>query len=394
MPKRGESMNIQRWMSVRFFLFFMGWGIFLPYWTGYLVDGKGLTIAEASIIMSFGLVMRGLSTITVYPMMKKRWSDQRVLQWIGTIALLLALSYIPAQGYVTLFIITVLFNFVFPMLMPALDATASALAQHDGLQYAKARSYGSIGFICAVLLISILSGAFGDALFLTGIIIVLAIFTALMWMQAPTSVMHIPDTTAETGSFRNLFTIKGFTVMLVLAILLQGAHAAYYNYGYLYLQQLAVPKYYIGFIINVSVILEIALFMYADRLFKKWTPGMMMALAAVGSTARWILIFLFPNVEVFIVSQLFHSLSFALAHYAFIRFITLHVPTVYLANAQGLYATCAQSFATALMTFFATYLYTFSMGTAFLGMIVFTIPAFVLAFYIGRKQMSVTRKHA
>lgn len=64
-------MNVQRWMSVRFFLFFMGWGIFLPYWTGYLVDGKNLSIEQASVIMSIGLLMRGLSTITLYPMMKK-----------------------------------------------------------------------------------------------------------------------------------------------------------------------------------------------------------------------------------------------------------------------------------------------------------------------------------
>lgn len=386
-------MNIQRWMSVRFFLFFMGWGIFLPYWTGYLVDGKGLSVEQASIMMSIGLVMRGVSTITLYPMMKKRWSDQRVLQWIATIALLLALSYVPAQGYMPLLIITAAFNFFFPMLMPALDATASSLAQHNGLKYAKARSYGSIGFICSVLIISMLSGAFGDALFLFGIIAILATFTALAWTQAPESVKLAPVKGAARGSFKKLFTIKGFGLTLLLAVLLQGAHAAYYNYGYLYLQQLEVSKYYIGMIINVSVILEIVLFTFADKLFKKWTPGMMFALAAAGSTTRWVIIFFFPNVEVFIMSQLFHSLSFALAHYAFMRFITLHVPTAYLANAQGLYATFAQSFATAVLTFFATYLYTYSMRLAFLGMIVCTIPAFFIAFYIGRKQMSTTEKH-
>lgn len=387
-------MNVQRWMSVRFFLFFMGWGIFLPYWTGYLVDGKGLSVEQASITMSIGLIMRGVSTITLYPMMKKIWSDQRVLQWTATIALLLALSYVPAQGYILLLIITAAFNFFFPMLMPALDATASALTQHHGLKYAKARSYGSIGFICSVLIISMLSGAFGDALFLFGMIAVLATFTALAWTQAPQSVTLAPVKGAARGSFRKLFTIKGFGMTLLLAVLLQGAHAAYYNYGYLYLQELDVSKYYIGMIINVSVILEIVLFTYADKLFKRWTPGMMFALAAAGSTTRWLLIFLFPSVEVFIASQLFHSLSFALAHYAFMRFITLHVPTAYLANAQGLYATFAQSFATAVLTFFATYLYTYSMRTAFLGMIVCTIPAFFIAIYIGRKQMSTTEKHA
>ena len=385
-------MNVQQWMSVRFFLFFMGWGIFLPYWTGYLVDGKGLSIEQASIMMSIGLIMRGISTVTLYPMMKKTASDLRVLQWVSAAALVLACSYIPAQGYVALLLITALFNFFFPMLMPALDATAGSLTQHSNLRYAKARSYGSMGFICMVLIISMLSGAFGDQLFLIGMIGVLSVFTALTWTKAPESVRLAPEPTAERASFKKLFQVRYFPLVLLLAILLQGAHAAYYNYGYLYLQELGVSKYYIGMIINVSVLFEIALFTYADRLFKKWTPGMMFALAAAGSTIRWCIIYLFPNVEMFIVSQLFHSLSFALAHYAFMRFITLHVPTHYLPTAQGLYATFAQSFATALMTFFATYLYTMSMQTAFLGMIVFTIPAFFIAFYIGRKQLSTTKK--
>ena len=385
-------MNVQQWMSVRFFLFFMGWGIFLPYWTGYLVDGKGLSIEQASIMMSIGLIMRGISTVTLYPMMKKTASDLRVLQWVSAAALVLACSYIPAQGYVALLLITALFNFFFPMLMPALDATAGSLTHHSNLRYAKARSYGSMGFICMVLIISMLSGAFGDQLFLIGMIVVLSVFTALTWTKAPESVRLAPEPTAERASFKKLFQVRYFPLVLLLAILLQGAHAAYYNYGYLYLQELGVSKYYIGMIINVSVLFEIALFTYADRLFKKWTPGMMFALAAAGSTIRWCIIYLFPNVEMFIVSQLFHSLSFALAHYAFMRFITLHVPTHYLPTAQGLYATFAQSFATALMTFFATYLYTMSMQTAFLGMIVFTIPAFFIAFYIGRKQLSTTKK--
>lgn len=381
-------MNVQQWMSVRFFLFFMGWGIFLPYWTGYLVDGKGLSVEQASIMMSIGLIMRGISTVTLYPLMKKTASDLRVLQWVSTAALVLACSYIPAQGYVALLLVTALFNFFFPMLMPALDATAGSLTQHSNLRYAKARSYGSMGFICMVLIISMLSGAFGDQLFLIGMIVVLAAFTALTWTKAPESVRLAPEPTTDPASFPKLFQVRYFPLVLLLAILLQGAHAAYYNYGYLYLQELGVLKYYIGMIINVSVLFEIALFTYADRLFKKWTPGMMFALAALGSTIRWCLIYLFPNVGMFIASQLFHSLSFALAHYAFMRFITLHVPTHYLPTAQGLYATFAQSFATALMTFFATYLYTMSMPLAFLGMIVFTIPAFFIALYIGRKQLS------
>lgn len=52
-------MNTYRWMSKRFFIFYMTWGIFLPYWTGWMIIEKGITVSQASFIMSLGLVARG-----------------------------------------------------------------------------------------------------------------------------------------------------------------------------------------------------------------------------------------------------------------------------------------------------------------------------------------------
>ncbi|RKJ60064.1 MFS transporter, partial [Butyricicoccus sp. 1XD8-22] len=60
-------MNSQRWMSTHFFSFFMTWGIFLPYWSGWLIYTKGITVSEASLIMSLGLIARGLSTLFAFP---------------------------------------------------------------------------------------------------------------------------------------------------------------------------------------------------------------------------------------------------------------------------------------------------------------------------------------
>ena len=71
-------MNNQRWISRNFFVFFISWGIFLPYWTGWLVDAKGLSVAEASLIMGFGLVARGAFSLTAFPIASKYWSSKKV----------------------------------------------------------------------------------------------------------------------------------------------------------------------------------------------------------------------------------------------------------------------------------------------------------------------------
>ena len=180
-------------------------------------------------------------------------------------------------------------------------------------------------------------------------------------------------------SIRSLWSIKGFPLVLLIVILLQGAHASYYNYGYIYLQDLGVSKYYIGMIINIGVLFEILYFAKADNLFGKWKPASLLILASVGSTLRWLLVAFFPNVWIFILSQSLHALSFGVAHYAFILYITQKLPKEQIPNAQGVYSALALSWSTAILTLLGGSLYEISPSYAFLGMIICTIPALLLA---------------
>ncbi|MGN1387550.1 MAG: MFS transporter [Bacillus sp. (in: firmicutes)] len=380
-------MNQQRWMSQNFFLFFMTWGIFLPYWTGWLIDAKGLTVAEASLIMSFSLVARGVSTLFAFPVASKYYSNKRVITLLMITGLITALLYLPASSFTALFAVTFLFSFFYPAIMPALDSTAGVLMQHGNLQYGKSRSYGSFGFIVSVLIISMITGFFGDTAIYWTMIAGLGAMLAHSFIPAPAVLMQKPDRREKKNqSFRSLMKIKGFPMVLLIVILLQGAHASYYNYGYIYLQDLGVAKFYIGMIINIGVLFEILYFAKADSWFGKWKPASLLLLAAAGSTLRWLLVYFFPNIWVFIFSQSLHALSFGVAHYAFILYITQHLPKAQIPNAQGVYSALALSWGTAVLTLLGGYLYEIEPRLAFLGMIVFTIPALLLTLRLQVKS--------
>ena len=83
---------------------------------------------------------------------------------------------------------------------------------------------------------------------------------------------------------KELWKVKTFPIVLIVVFLLQGAHAAYYNYGYIYLQGLNVNPFYIGMIINIAVIFEVLYFMKADTFLSKWRPSSLLLLAGIGST--------------------------------------------------------------------------------------------------------------
>ncbi|MGN1402111.1 MAG: 3-phenylpropionate MFS transporter [Bacillus sp. (in: firmicutes)] len=374
-------MNNQRWMSLNFFTFFFTWGIFLPYWTGWLVEAKGLTVAEASLIMSLGLVARGAATLFGFPLASRIWSTKGVINLLTLGAFTSVLLYIPAGNFPSLLAVTLLFNLFYPSLMPALDSTAGVLVQHGGLHYGKSRSYGSMGFIISVFILSMVTGAFGDAAILWLMIICLAAMVLLGRMPAPDILLAQPEHSGhrDKPSIKSLFKTRGFLTVLAVVVLLQASHASYYNYGYIYLQDLGVSKYYIGAIINIGVLFEIIYFAKADGWFGKWKPESLLVLAGAGATIRWLLVYLFPNVWIFVLSQTLHALSFGVAHYAFILYLSRNLPKGQIPQAQGLYSALALSWGTAVLTLFGGYLYDMTPALAFLGMAVFTLPATVLA---------------
>jgi MFS transporter, PPP family, 3-phenylpropionic acid transporter len=385
-PKKLVLSN-QRWMSLNFFVFFITWGIFLPYWTGWLVQAKGLSVTEASIIMGLGLLARGASSLFAFPLAFKFMSSQTVIFVLTASSLVAAILYIPTSSFVTLFVVTMFFNAVFPPLLPALETAAGNLVQQGNVNYGKSRSYGSIGFIVSVLIISMVTGYFGEQAILSSMVIGLCFMLMMHLLPTPAVLAEKPSVKDRKDSltFKSLWQIKSFPIVLLIVILLQGAHASYYNYGYIYLQDLGVNKFYIGMIINIAVIFEIIYFLKADHMFKKWKPSSLLILAASGSTLRWVLVFLFPNVWIFMISQSLHALSFGVAHYAFMVYITKNLPKQQIPNAQGIYSALALSFSTAVLTLIGGFLYEISPNLSFLSMIICTFPAILILLATRKK---------
>ena len=374
-------MNTQRWMAQHFFIFFMTWGVFLPYWTGWMIDEKGISVSEASFIMSAGLVARGLATLFIFPYLLRIWSSRRLINVISITTFVAMLLYIPSQSFSSLLIVTLIVHIFYPTLMPALDSAAGVLLQHRQLQhYGKSRSWGSIGFVFMGMVITVFTGAFGDAVILWIMLLGLFIFMLLGLKQTP-EVLSLKPEISKDGSFkmRDLFKAKHFSLVLVIVILLQAAHASYYNYGYIYLQDINAPKYLIGVILNVAVISEIIFFAKADTVFHKFSVGSLLALAALGSTIRWILVFAFPSVFVFTIAQTLHAASFAMGHYAFMKYLTENISPLQIPNAQGIYSALALSWSTAVFTILGGFLYEIEPRYAFIGMIICTIPSMLLA---------------
>lgn len=381
-------MANQRWLSASFFVFFFTWGIFLPYWTGWLTIEKGLAVSTASVIMGVGMAARALTTFLVFPVLTNRSALRRVIQGLAILSLLLTILYLPDSPLWVLAAITILFSAVYPMVLPAVESGATLLMQSEHIHYGKSRSFGSIGYTVALLLVGAATSIWSEQSILYLMIAGLAVAVLFFMRSAPAVLDKTPERTSASISqtkLRTLFQTKGFLVITLLAVLLQGAHAAYYSFGFIYLDDLNVSGFWIGVILNVAVLFEILFFRVSDRMLANVKISTMFLIAAIGSTVRWIVVFLFPITSVFVVTQMLHAISFGIAHYAFIQYISTRLPKQQIASAQGMYAAFAMSLSTAFLTIPAGYLYDISPGLAFLGMAVCTVPAIFIVLFTRRK---------
>ena len=381
-------MNTQRWMSTRFFSFFMTGGIFLPYWSGWLIYTKGISVSQASFIMSLGLIARGLSTLFAFPYLSEKFSSKSLLNIMGVGTFVSICGYMLTDSFSGLLLVTVILHLFYPTLMPALDSAASVLVQNKQLKhYGRSRQWGSIGFVSVGVILTIFTGKFGDEIIFWALLLGIIGFVGLSFMNAPAILAKKPQIKpTEKIGLSQLFRIKHFILVLVIVILLQAAHATYYNYGYIFLQDIHAPIYLIGVIINIAVIAEIVFFSIADKHFSKFSVGTLLAVAAAGSSLRWIFIFAFPNVIVFCLAQTLHAFSFAMGHYAFMKYLISNISQAQIPKAQGIYSALALSWSTAVFTILGGFLYEIEPRYAFLGMLACSLPAMIVALIYQRLE--------
>ncbi|PPA70587.1 MFS transporter [Jeotgalibacillus proteolyticus] len=379
-------MKQQNWLSVNFFTFFFTWGIFLPYWTGWLVFEKGLTVGAASTIIAAGLFTRSFSTLFLFPELTKRFSLALLMKILPIVSACLLLLFIPAQSFSALMIVMILFSLFYPNVLPLMESSATVLMKTNGINYGRSRSFGSAGYTVSLIFIGVTTAIWTESSIMAMMIIGTGLLIMTSFLQAPDALAT--KSAPQLGGYRAIFKTPGFAAVLSICVLIQGSHAAYYSYGFIYLQELQVSSIYIGFILNIAVLSEIVFFAVADRFFGRTTVSAMFIFAAAATAIRWILVGLFPSLWMFVLTQMLHSLTFGLAHYAFIKYIYRAVDKQLIPTAQGLYASLGMGLSTALLTQIGGSLYEVSSGLSFIGMGLAVIPAFFIGFWLSARKLA------
>jgi len=366
------------WLALSFFGYYCAYGVFMPFFPVWLKSQHygeeliGMVLASAYVFRFVG----GLFFSGLIKRASQLINSLRLLA-LASALIMTGLSF-AAGSFWLLFGAIGLFAMVNSAGMPITDSLASTWQRQIQLDYGKARLIGSMAFVVGVTLFGNVIGFFGEQ---NIVWILTALLLVYSMMQCVTPTIPPQDEPSEqaTAEVRYWDLLKNNTTLRVLiaSSLIQGSHAAYYVYSVLYWTSLGIPVSQTSLLWGVAVVAEILLFFFSRRLLQNWKVTSIFYLATFACIVRWLGLAAANAIWLIAILQLLHSLTYAVAHYGMVRYITTQ-PQAHISKLQALYNGFSNSAMVAILTALSGVIYPYSPAFTFILMAIVVAPAFVV----------------
>jgi PPP family 3-phenylpropionic acid transporter len=269
----------------------------------------------------------------------------RLMRLAGVLCVLFALALAIAGpfGIAAVSVCVTLLFIANGAVIPMMEAS---LAHHLNLaagggaggRYGRARMWGSIGFMTAVLLFGTLLQALGIRAWPWLVLVLWALVAHSLW--------HLPLTNdpphhdkAPVGTLAVLRRpeVAWFFAAVFLTVL---AHVSLYAFFSLFASSFGMSESAIGLLWSVGVVVEIGFFWTQGHWFERLSMHNWLLLAAVVSALRFGAMAAFGDwMVVLVLTQATHAITFAAHHAACITLVSRYFPGRLRGRGQALYTT-------------------------------------------------------
>lgn len=338
------------WISQYFFGFFFVYGVYLPFW-GLWLSQQGVSSADIGLLIGLGFATRCVTNLLLTPRLHKVEYLLPALRILTFISLIFCSLHVLTGGnFWWLALTTVGFNASFGPGMPLSDAVANYYSKLKVIDYGRSRLWGSVSFIVGSTLVGYLANGFGADMIVYTAMAGLLVAT-LLSLRNPTQLPMTQAADQHQERPKLIGLVKQWPVVkfLCLIALIQGSHAAYYSFSAIHWKEVGIPESVIGYLWSFSVVSEVLLFAFSARLFGGWSLRAMFLVASVAAIVRWSGLALTHDIWLLAGLQTLHGLTFALTHFATIRYIQ-QADDCHMVPLQGLYNAIPLGAFVALMT--------------------------------------------
>lgn len=377
-------------LSGFYFFYFAALGSLLPYWGLYL-KAVGLSSVQIGSVMA---LLAGTKIIAPNILGWLADLTGRGLLIIRIASLLAAVVFCGlfwANSYGWLLLVTLIFSFFWNASLSQFEAVTLDHLRENADRYSLIRIWGSIGFIVTVW-------GIGSALdywpiTLLPLLIGGLLFSIWLMSQLVPEERSIPHLSKRREKLRRVLSAPGVLAFFGVVMLVQMAHGPYYAFFSIYLEENDYSGTITGGLWALGVLAEIVLFVFMQRLLKRYSLRRLLLVSVFLGVLRWSLIaWGVHSLPLLILAQLLHAATFGSTHVAAIHLVHRYFDQHHQGKGQALYSSLSFGLGGMLGSLYAGYFWAspvFVYGSAAL----LSLLAFFIAWrWVGKESQAVASR--
>lgn len=302
------------WRIAGFYFFYYAFvGMFAPYWSLYL-KSLHFSAIEIGILMSMQPVMR-LIAPNVWGWLADHTGKRReVVVAAASLSALFYLGVFATTSFWGLMLVLALMNFFWSASMPLVEATTLSWLGKNTAHYGRIRSWGSVGFIVAVVGLGYAFDyiAIGWLLW-AGLVCEIGILLFARQIPPIEVLAHHTD----SQPIRQIVLQPRVLALFGACFLMSVAHGPYYTFYSIYLVEHGYAKSAVGGLWALGVICEIGVFFLMPWLVRRFGFVRILAFSLACGVLRFMLIGWTVDVLLLIlIAQVLHAATFGAYHAA------------------------------------------------------------------------------
>lgn len=300
------------WRIAGFYFFYFAFvGMFAPYWSLYL-KSLGFGAVEISILLSIQPVMRMIAPNVWGWLADRTGRHLFVVQLAALGGALFYLGVFFTTHFFGMMTVLVFMSFFWSASMPLVEATTLTYLGKNAAHYGRIRSWGSLGFIAAVLGLGYAFDYIAIGwLVWAGLFIMLGILFFSRLIPHVEAVAHHNDSLPISRIVQNPQVLALFGACFLMSV----AHGPYYTFYSIYLVDHGYAKSAVGWLWALGVICEIAVFFMMPWLLKRFSLPRILITSFIAAMLRFALIgWGVDTLALLLIAQVLHASTFGAFH--------------------------------------------------------------------------------
>lgn len=302
------------WRIAGFYFFYYAFvGMFAPYWSLYL-QSLQFNVIEIGILMSMQPVMRMLAPNVWGWLADHTGQRLTVIKIAATMSALFYLGVFFTTSFWGMMLVLVLMNFFWSASIPLVEATTLSYLGKNSAQYGRIRSWGSVGFIVAVVGLGYAFDYIAIAWLLwAGLVCEIGILLFARQIPPTEVVAHHTD----NQPIRQIVLQPKVLALFGACFMMSVAHGPYYTFYSIYLVEHGYAKSAVGALWALGVICEIGVFFLMPALVRRLGYTRILLVSFVAAVVRFMLIgWTVDWLVLLLLAQVLHAFTFGSYHAA------------------------------------------------------------------------------